>query len=326
MGAGHDHHGHSHHDHGHSHDHGHDHGHAHGPGHHHAPASYGRAFAIGVTLNILFVLAEAGFGLVSGSLALVADAGHNLSDVFGLLVAWGAVMLGKVRPSGRFTYGLQGSSILAALLNGVLLMLAAGAIALAAVQRFGEPQPVAEGPVMIVAAIGILVNGATAMLFMSGAKGDINLRGAFLHMLADAAVSAGVVVTAFLIGLTGWLWIDPATSLIIVAVIIWSSWGLLKEAVALSLGGVPAGINRYAVEQELASFDGVRAVHDLHIWPMSTSETAMTAHLVIPGGWPGDDFLHRVAERMRDRFGIGHATIQIERNAADCALEPAEVV
>lgn len=310
MGAGHHHH---------------DHAHG-GHGHHHAPASFGRAFAIGIALNLAFVLIEGGYGLLSGSLALVADAGHNLSDVFGLLVAWGAVLLGRVRPSQRFTYGLQGSSILAALLNGLLLMLAAGAIALAAVQRFSDPHPVQGAAMMIVAGIGILVNGATAMLFMAGAKGDINIRGAFLHMLADAAVSAGVVLAGLGIGLTGWLWLDPATSLVIVAVIVWSSWGLLKEAVALSLGGVPSGIDADAVRRDLATMDGVRAVHDLHIWPMSTSETAMTAHLVMPDGAPDDAFLHGVAARMHARFGIGHSTIQVERGAAACALEPPEVV
>ncbi|MFT3967741.1 MAG: cation diffusion facilitator family transporter [Sphingobium sp.] len=319
MGAGH----HHDHDHGHAHGHGHNHGHG---GHHHAPASFGRAFAIGVTLNVVFVLVESGFGLFSGSLALVADAGHNLSDVFGLLVAWGAVALGKVRPSRRFTYGLQGSSILAALLNGLLLMLAAGAIALAAVQRFAEPQPVLGTTMMIVAAIGIVINGGTALLFLSGAKGDINIRGAFLHMAADAGVSAGVVLAGLGIRLTGWTWLDPVTSLLIVAVIIWSSWGLLKEAVALSLGAVPAGIEPHRVERYLAGLDGVKAVHDLHIWPMSTSETAMTAHLVMPGGNASDAFLHHVAEEMRRHFGIGHTTIQVERDAAACALEPAEVV
>jgi len=327
MGTGHhhDHGGHGHGEQGHeAHGHG-THGHG-GHGHHHAPASFGRAFAVGIALNLLFVLIECGYGLLSGSLALVADAGHNLSDVFSLLVAWGAVLLGRVRPSQRFTYGLKGSSILAALFNGVLLMLAAGAIALAAVQRLGDPEPVQSVTMMAIAGIGILVNGATAMLFMAGAKGDINIRGAFLHMLADAAVSAGVVLAGLGIGLTGALWIDPATSLVIVAVIVWSSWGLLKEAVALSLGGVPAGINADAVWRELAMMDGVRAVHDLHIWPMSTSETAMTAHLVMPGGIPDDAFLHGVAERMRARFGIGHTTIQVERSASACALEPAEVV
>jgi cobalt-zinc-cadmium efflux system protein len=273
-----------------------------------------------VALNLAFVIVEGGFGLLSGSLALVADAGHNLGDVFGLIVAWGAVALGKVPPAGRFTYGLRGSSILAALLNGLLLMLAAGAIALAAIQRFGDPQPVMSGMMMAIAGIGILINGATAMLFMAGAKGDINIRGAFLHMAADAAVSAGVVIAGLTIGLTGWLWLDPVTSLLIVAVIVWSSWGLLREAVALSLGAVPAGIDAGAVERHLAALPGVETVHDLHIWPMSTSETAMTAHLVMPDGRGQDAFLMTVAEAMRDRFGIGHSTIQIEQDAVACTL------
>lgn len=302
-------------------------GHNHtGHGHHHAPASFGRAFAIGIALNIAFVLVEGGFGLLSGSLALVADAGHNLSDVFGLLIAWGAVALGRVRPTERFTYGLRGSSILAALLNGVMLMLAAGAIALAAIQRFNDPHPIMGSTVMVVAGVGILINGATAMLFIAGAKDDINIRGAFLHMAADAAVSAGVVITGLCIGLTGWLWLDPATSLLIVAVIVWSSWGLLKESVALSLNAVPAGIDPAAVERHLAALPGVIAVHDLHIWPMSTSETAMTAHLVIPDGRGHDAFLRDVATAIHDRFGIGHTTIQIEHDPSACTLGEERIV
>jgi cobalt-zinc-cadmium efflux system protein len=315
MGAGH-------HDHGHSHGHGHGHHH----GHDHAPKDFGRAFAIGVTLNIGFVVVEVVFGILGNSLALLADAGHNLSDVFGLLIAWGAATLGRVLPSQRFTYGLRGSSILAALGNGILLMLAAGAIAFAAIQRFGDPEPVAGGTMMIVAGIGILINGGTALLFLSGSKGDINIRGAFLHMTADAAVSAGVVVAGLTIRGTGWLWIDPVTSLVIVAVIVWGTWGLLREAIALSLNAVPAGIDPAAVERHLAGFAGVRAVHDLHIWPMSTTETAMTAHLVMPDGNGTDAFLHEVAEAMHSHFGIGHTTLQIERDAAACALEPRHVV
>ncbi|HTH28764.1 MAG TPA: cation diffusion facilitator family transporter [Sphingobium sp.] len=311
MGAGH-------------HDHGHGHGHHGHP--HHAPGSFGRAFAIGVTLNLSFVVVEAAFGILGNSLALLADAGHNLSDVIALLVAWGAAALGRVLPSRRFTYGLRGSSILAALGNGVVLMLAAGAIAFAALQRFGSPEPVASDLMMIVAGVGILVNGGTAMLFLSGSKGDLNVRAAFLHMMADAAVSAGVVAAGLAMKATGWLWIDPVTSLVIVAVIVWSSWDLLKEAIALSLGAVPAGIDAAAVERHLAGLAGVEAVHDLHIWPMSTTETAMTAHLVMPGGNGADSFLHDVAEAMRRQFGIGHTTLQIERDPAACALEPPDVV
>jgi cobalt-zinc-cadmium efflux system protein len=329
MSSGHDHHGHSH-GHDHSHDHaGHSHaghGHHQGAGHVHAPASYGRLFAIGVTLNVGFVAAEVVVGFAGNSLALLADAGHNLSDVFGLLIAWGAVVLGKVQPSERFTYGLRGSSILAALLNSVVLMLGAGAIALAAFQRFGRPEPVPADLVMIVAAIGILVNGATALLFMSGGKGDINMRGAFLHMAADAAVSAGVVVAGLLIRATGWTWLDPVASLAIVAIIIAGTWGILKEALAMALNAVPAGIDPAAVEAHLAGLPGVEAVHDLHIWPMSTTETAMTAHLVMPELTCRDAFLRTAASALQERFSIGHATIQIERNDADCVLEPDDVV
>lgn len=317
-----DHHHHHHQDHGHGHGYGHDHAH----GHHHGPSSYGMVFAVGIALNVAFVAVELTFGLISGSLALLADAGHNLSDVFGLLVAWGAVMLGRRQPTTRFTYGLRGSSILAALVNAVVLMLAAGAIALEAIQRFSNPQPVAGGTVMFVAGIGILINGFTAMLFMSGRKTDINIRGAFLHMAADAAVSAGVVIAGLMIRSTGWFWLDPVTSLVIVAVIVWGTWGLLKESFAMALSAVPAGIDPQAVERRLASFDGVRAVHDLHIWPLSTTETALTAHLVMPDGNGRDAFLHEVAADMHSRFGIGHTTLQIERDAAACALEPRHVV
>lgn len=319
---------HNHHDHDHHRDHGHDHGPGHAHGHHHGPAAgdYGRAFALGVALNIGFVAIEAGFGLVYNSLALLADAGHNLSDVIGLLAAWGAYALGRVPPSGRYTYGLRGSSILAALGNGVLLMLAAGAIALAAVQRMLEPQPVMGGMMMLVAGVGILVNGATALLFMSGSKGDINLRGAFLHMVADALVSAGVVLAGLGVRATGWTWLDPVASLVIVGVIVGGTWGLLRESLALSLNAVPAGIDAGGVRAYLDGLEGVEAVHDLHIWAMSTTETALTAHLIVPGGEPGDAFLHQVAEELHDRFGIGHSTLQVERGTAACTLAPAEVV
>jgi cobalt-zinc-cadmium efflux system protein len=320
MGAGH--HGHGH---GHDHSHGHGHSHSHGHGHSHG-AGYGRAFAIGITLNLAFVVVEAAFGIVGNSLALIADAGHNLSDVFGLLVAWGAAALGKVLPTPRFTYGLRSSSILAALVNAIVLMLVAGAIALTAIQRFSEPEPVAATTMMIVAGVGILINGATAMLFMSGARGDINIRGAFLHMVADAIVSAGVVLAGIGVLWTGWKWLDPVTSLVIVGVVVWSTWGLLKEALAMSLNAVPTGINPFAVEQFLEGMDGVRAVHDLHIWALSTTDTALTAHLVMPAGNGSDAFLHDVAAALHERFGIGHATLQIERDAAACALEPRDVV
>lgn len=310
----------------HHHRHGHHHGHAHDHDRGHARSGHGPAFAIGITLNIAFVVLEAVYGLISGSLALIADAGHNLSDVFGLVIAWGATALGRRPPSRRFTYGLGKSSILAALINAVVLMLAAGAIALEAVRRFADPQPVTGTTVMLVAAIGIAINLGTALLFLRGRKHDINIRGAFLHMAADAAVSAGVVVAGLVIGATGWLWIDPVTSLVIVAVIVAGTWGLLKEALALSLAAVPPGIEADAVRQHLGALPGVTAVHDLHIWAVSTTETALTAHLVIPDAPHGDAFLCEVATGLRDRFGIGHATIQIERDAAACALESDGVV
>lgn len=296
----------------------HDHRHGHGPhghGHHghvHAPADFGRAFAIGITLNILFVAVEAVFGFLSGSVALLADAGHNLSDVLGLAIAWAGVALAKKAPSRRFTYGLRGSTILAALANALLLMVALGAIVLEAAQRIGDPQPVAGRTVMIVAAAGVIVNLATALLFARGRKGDINIRGAYLHMAADAGVSAAVVVAGLLILTTGVTWIDPVISLIVAGVIFWNSWGLLKEALALSLGAVPAGIDPEGVGGVLSALPGVAAVHDLHIWPLSTTETVMTAHLIMPGGHPGDAFLHDVQHVMEDRFGIGHVTLQIE--------------
>jgi cobalt-zinc-cadmium efflux system protein len=313
-------HGAHHHDHGHDHHHGHDHG-AHG--HTHVPTDFGRAFAIGITLNVGFVVAEAVFGFLSNSTALLADAGHNLSDVFGLLIAWIAASLAKRAPRGRFTYGLRGSTILAALFNGVFLLVAVGAIGLEAFWRFQAPEPVAGQTVMIVAAIGILINGATAMLFMRGRHSDINVQGAYLHMAADAAVSAGVVVSAALIVWTGWLWIDPLVSFLICVVILWSTIGLLRGAVAMSLGAAPAAVDLAAVRHSLLDRPGVTAIHDLHVWPLSTTETAMTCHLVIPTGHPGDAFLSETATMLVESHRICHATIQIETDAnCACALEP----
>ncbi|CAA2138976.1 Cadmium, cobalt and zinc/H(+)-K(+) antiporter (plasmid) [Methylobacterium bullatum] len=301
--------------------------HAHGSGHTHAPANFGKAFAIGIALNVGFVAVEATYGVLANSVALLADAGHNLSDVLGLLVAWSASVLVKRAPTSRYTYGLKGSSILAALFNGVFLLVAAGAIAWEAVQRFGQPVPVAGTTVMVVATIGIIVNGVTAWLFVAGAKGDINLKGAFLHMAADAAVSAGVVLAGLAILFTGWEWIDPVISLAIVAVIVWSTWGLLRDSVVMALAAVPPGIDPVAVDGHLRGMPGVVGLHDLHIWPMSTTETALTAHLVIPEGHPGDDFLMRTADEMKLKFGIGHTTLQVETSAnANCALEPDHVV
>lgn len=303
-----------------------EHGHAHVHNHAHAPADFGRAFALGIGLNLVFVVVETAYGFLANSMALLADAGHNLSDVLGLAIAWTAYGLSRRRPTARFTYGLRGSSILAALFNAIFLLIAVGAIGLGAIERLGDPRPVAGTTMIVVAAIGIAVNGFTALLFARGRKGDLNLRGAYLHMLADAGVSAGVVVAGVAIGQTGWHWIDPAVSLIIVAVIVWSAWGLLRESVALSLAAVPPGIDPAKVEALLLALPGVQRVHDLHIWAMSTTETALTAHLVIPGGHPGDAFLHHAAHELDHDFGISHATIQIEMDGTVCVLEPAERV
>lgn len=285
---------------------------AHDHSHSHAPASFGRAFAIGISLNLAFVAVEAGFGILSGSMALLADAGHNLSDVLGLVIAWGGAILSRRPPSGRYTYGLRGSSILAALLNALLLLVAIGAIAWEAVRRFSEPQPVAGSTVMMVAGVGIIVNTATALLFARGRKGDLNIRGAFLHMAADAAVSAGVVIAGLLILLTGATWIDPVVSLLIAAVVFFGTWSLLKASIQMSLGAVPSGIDLEDVRRELAAMPGVARVHDLHVWPISTSEVALTAHLVTPAGHPGDAFLAEIQDKMARQFHIEHCTIQIE--------------
>jgi cobalt-zinc-cadmium efflux system protein len=304
-----------------------DHGHHH---HHHGHGASGtrnRGFAIAVVLNVIFVVAEAAAGLVSGSMALVADAGHNLSDVLALLLAWAASVLASRPPSARYTYGLKSSSILAAIANAALLWVALGAILVETIRRFADPAPVEGMTMIVVAAIGIVVNGCSALLFASGRKGDLNLRAAFLHLMADAAVSAGVVVAGIAVVLNGARWIDPLSSLIITIVIAWSSWGLLRDSVRMGLLAVPDAINEAEVRTFLASRPGVSAVHDLHIWPMSTTETAMTAHLVMPGGHPGDRFLHDLAHEMAHDFGIGHVTVQVEIMAdIDCALESEGVV
>ena len=306
-------HSHSHHGHDHGHDHGHGHSHSHGHGHAHAPpAGHDRAFAIGIGLNLAFVGAEVVFGLIAGSVALLADAGHNLSDVLGLCAAWAAIALGKRAASKRFTYGLKGSTILAALLNALLLLVALGAIVLEAVQRFASPAPI-DGPMVAwVAGAGILVNGATALLFMRDRKNDINIRGAYLHMLSDAMVSAGVVVAGLVIWWTGAVWIDPLVSIIIAVLIFLQTWGLLKESIEMALSAVPRGIDSDKVWSELRTLPGVARVHHVHIWPMSTTETVLTAHLVMPGGHPGDAFLDHARGMLKERFGIGHATLQVE--------------
>jgi cobalt-zinc-cadmium efflux system protein len=298
---------------GHSHDHGHSHGHS------HSPANYGPAFAIGVVLNLAFVGVEAVAGFLSGSMALIADAGHNLSDVLSLALAWGASVLARRPAAGRFTYGFKSSTILAALANAGLLLVAIGGIAFETLQRIDQPPAVEGRTMMIVAGIGILINAGTALLFFRGRKHDINIRGAFLHMAADALVSLGVVVAGAAILMTGAHWIDPLTSLVIVLVIAWGTWGLLKDSLKLALNAVPGHIDEGAVRAHLAGLPGVTAVHDLHIWPMSTTEAALTAHLVIPGGHPGDAFLRDLSHTLDHDFGICHSTVQIE-NGSDCGL------
>lgn len=301
----------------HDHDHGHHHGHA-----HHAPTDFGRAFAIGIALNIGFVAIEAVFGFLVNSVALLADAGHNLSDVLGLVVAWGGAALAQRPPSKRFTYGLRGSSILAALSNSLLLLVALGAIVLEAIQRFDHPAPVTGPTVSIVAGVGIVINLATAMLFARGRNSDINIRAAFLHMAMDAIVSAGVVIAGLIIWRTGATWIDPLTSLIIVVVIFWQTWGLLRESVEMSLAAVPRGIDYDEVGSALSALPGVEDSHDLHIWPMSTTETVLTAHLVMPAGHPGDAFIAQAQAMLQHRFAIKHATLQIEVDPdCYCALQ-----
>jgi cobalt-zinc-cadmium efflux system protein len=288
--------------------------------HHHEAPNYNRAFGIGVALNVLYVLIEAGFGFVAGSLALLADAGHNLSDVLGLVLAWGGHYLAQLPPTARRTYGWRSSSILAALFNALLLLAAIGGIAWEAIRRFSAPEPLGGVTVMAVAAVGVAVNTATALLFLRGRKHDLNIRGAFLHMAADAAVSVGVVLAGWGILATGWYWLDPAVSLAIALVIFLGTWGLLKDSLNLAMHAVPENIDPGEVREFLAALQGVDEVHDLHIWAMSTTETALTAHLVKPDVGDHDGFLRDVAHALHDRFGIEHATLQLERDpsAAEC--------
>jgi cobalt-zinc-cadmium efflux system protein len=308
-----------------------EHGHArHEPGPHahtHAPKDFGARFIIGIGLNIFIVVLEAVFGVFGNSVALIADAAHNLSDALGLGIAFAAHIIGKRPPSPNFSYGLRGSSILAALFNAVFLLVITGGLSWEAVQRVFSPAPVNGTLMMIVAAIGMTVNAATAALFASGRKGDINIRGAFLHMAADAMISAGVAAAGLLIVLTGWQWIDPIISLIINAIIIGGTWSLLRESLSMSLNGVPKGIIAADVARFLTSLPGVNGLHDLHIWPISTTETALTAHIVMSHGHPGDAFLIDVSHKLHDIYGIGHATLQVELDqTSPCVLAPNEVI
>jgi cobalt-zinc-cadmium efflux system protein len=301
--------------------------HTHDHSHGHGPANYNRIFVIAVALNLGFVGVEVVYGLLANSLALLADAGHNLSDVLGLSLAWGASVLGRREPSPRRTYGLRRSSILAALLNAFLILLVVGAIAWEAIQRLGNPGTVSGQTVIWVAAIGVVINTVSALLFMSGQKDDLNLRGAFLHLGADAAVSLGTVLAGATLLVTGWTWLDPAMSLVISVVILAGTWGLLMDALHLVLDGVPENIEPEAVKNYLVGLPGVVEVHDLHIWAMSTTETALTAHLVIPDGAPGDAFIATTCKTLHDQFKIEHTTLQIERgDGHPCSLAPDHLV
>ena len=328
------------HDHAHRHDHGHDNGAGHDHGHHHhglgghhhhhaPPAGFDASFAIGSALNAAFVVGEIVFGLTAHSVALLADAAHNLGDVLGLLLAWWATWLGRRGPTQSRTYGYGRSSILASLTNAVVLLVGVGGITVEAVQRLAQGVPsgdVAGKTMMIVAAIGILVNGVTAWLFARGRKGDLNVRGAFLHMASDALVSLGVVISGLFIVLTGWAWLDPIISLLIAALILFSTWNLLTGSLDLALDKVPEGIDVDKVQAYLTALPGVTEIHDLHIWPLSATETALTAHLVRPRAGTDDTFTQSVCEKLRDCFGIGHATLQIEEMAHACDLAPAHVI
>jgi len=307
--------------------HDHDHHHDHSHGHSHTPTDFGRAFAIATVLNLALVVVQVVYGLIADSVALLADAGHNFGDAVGLVLAWGAHLLVRVRVSDRFTYGFRSASILSALINAVLLLVATGAIALEAFRRLAEPAPVAGGTVMIVAGVGIVINGFSAWLLVAGNKGDLNVRGAFLHLVADALVSVAVVIAGGIIILTGWDWVDPLASLLIAVVIVWGTWNLLRESFQLSMNAVPKGIALGAVRNHLQSLPHVTAVHDLHVWAMSTTENALTAHLVMDNGHPGDTFLESLSHDLDHRFKIQHTTVQIEIGDGNvCILAPADTV
>jgi cobalt-zinc-cadmium efflux system protein len=295
--------------------------------HLHAPENFGRTFAIAIALNIALVIAQVIYGVFANSLALLADAGHNFGDVLGLIMAWAAFAVADWRPSQRFTYRLRSASILSAFANGLLLVAAVGVIAWEAVRRLSEPVMVATTEVIVVAGIAVLINGASACLLNRGSKADLNMRGAFLHMLADTGVSVAVIIIAFGIAFTGWQWLDPAASLLISTVILVGTWRLLRDSLRLALGAAPRGVDPAAVRRYLEDQPEVSEVHDLHIWAMSTTETALTCHLVTPAGHPGDAFLHRVADELRWRFAIGHSTLQIElSDGGQCALQSDNVL
>ena len=300
------------------------HPHTHSEGHHHhpAPSNQGLTFAITIFLNLAFVGVEFVYGFIVNSTALIADAGHNVSDVLGLLLSWGAIILARRQPSKRFTYGLRSTSILAALANAMLLLVACGAIAWEAVHRFSQPPAIAGLTISVVAGVGIAINGLSALLLMKGSKGDLNIRSAYLHMAADTAVSLAVVIAGIAMLYTGWYWLDPAISLVIVVVIVIGTWGLLRESLQLALSAVPAQIDAPAINAYLSQLEGVTDTHDLHIWGLSTTENALTVHLVMPGGHPGDAFMDDCVITLRERFSVHHSTLQIELGTTDhaCSL------
>jgi cobalt-zinc-cadmium efflux system protein len=295
---------------------------------HHQADNYNRAFALAVGLNIIFVILEASYGLWANSLALIADAGHNLGDVLGLLLAWGASLLAKRKPSPRRTYGLRRVTILASLLSALLLLTALGAMAWEAINRLQIATPVPGLTLIVVAGMGVVINTLSALLFVADHQHDLNIKGAFLHMAADAAVSLGVVLAGVAILMTGWAWLDPVISLVISVMIFAGTWGLLRDSVNLAVDAVPRGIVPEDVETYLLSLPGVTTCHDLHIWGMSTTEAALTAHLMMPEGAGNDAFLHQTAYDLHERFGIAHTTIQIERGDAEqfCNLAPQKPV
>jgi cobalt-zinc-cadmium efflux system protein len=300
------------------------HNHNHSKGHHHhpSPKSQGRVFIMTIVLNMLFVIIEFAYGFITNSTALIADAGHNISDVLGLMLAWGAVILTRKAPSKRYTYGLRSTSIMAAVANAMLLLVACGAIAMEAIDRFSQPPAVAGLTVSIVAAVGIVINGLSAWLLMRGSKEDLNIRGAYLHMAADAAVSLAVVIAGVAMFYTGWFMIDPIISLVIVIVIVVGTWSLLRDSMQLALSAVPANIDALAIDAYLRQLAGVTEIHDLHIWGLSTTESALTVHLVMPNGHPGDNFMDEIVQTLEERFFVHHSTLQIEQGTTNhcCSL------
>lgn len=293
--------------------------------HSHNFQNYNRAFGLGIALNITYIIVEVIYGFLINSMALLADAGHNFSDVLGLILAWGGAYLAQTAVTKSRTYGLRKATVLAALFNAIILLIAVGAITIEAIRKISDPAPIGGTTMMIVAGVGVIINTLTALLFMKGREKDINIKGAFLHMAADAGVSLGVVAAGFLINITGFYLLDPIISLVIVVVITVGTWGLLRDSFHLSMDAVPKEIDFEKVQAYLNSLDGVKEVHDLHIWAMSTTETALTAHLVMPDGEQDDKFLGKICRTLDNQFGIEHSTIQVEKSAQSSSCESVNV-